>query len=163
MLSVVETVNGMKTKRIIALLLCIISVVGFCVPVSAEEPQSTDLVVIEKALLNQIEYDSTWLDVNNDGKCNVKDLVGMKNYLAGTLDGIVAIKYVDVTFVDGSKTVTQRQYKAKCELPQLSDKNSYWKIGNQYYNEKNTVSIKTDTVVTAVESKKDVNFPIIDF
>lgn len=158
-------VTGMiiKFKNLVSALLCIITIIGFCMPVSAEEPASTDLVIIQKAMLNQIEYDAMWLDVNADGNCNLKDLIRMKKYLAGTNDTIVPIKYIDVTFVDDSNTVTQRQYRAKCELPELSKNNSYWKIGNQYYNEKNTVSLNTDTTVTAVKSKKDVDFPIIDF
>lgn len=158
-------VIGMKInfKRLILSALCVMTIISFCFPVSAETSPSTDLVVIQKAILNQIEYDALWLDVNDDGECNLKDLIRMKKYLAGTHDTIIAIKYIDVTFIDNSNTVIKRQYQSKCELPELSENNYYWRIGNLYYNAKNTVTLNTDTVVTAVKSKKDIDFPMINF
>ena len=163
--SAAVVVNGMTTKfkRFIAIILCVMATIAGFLPVSADKTSSEDLVVIKKALFEKIEYDPLWLDVNNDGKFNIIDLVRMKKYLMGLQNEIVPIKYIDITFVDGSDTVVQRQYHSKCVLPELSANYLYWRVGNQYYSEKNVVTLKENTVFTAVESKKDVDFPIIDF
>jgi len=152
-----------KIKGLIAILFCVILVISVGLTASAEDPNSTDLVVIKRALFEQIEYDPLWLDINSDGECNILDLVHMKKYLIGVYDEIVQTKYIDVTFVDDSSTVVQRLYQAKCLLPEINSDNLYWRVGTQYYNPKNTITLKADTVFTAVKSKKDVDFPIIDF
>ena len=153
----------MKFKKILLFSLCLSLLLSFRFQVCADESGSGDLVILQKALLQKIEYSSDWVDVNSDEKFDILDLIRLKKHISGIDVECNSIKYIDVTFISGEKQTVQRLYTSRCSLPELESPYLYWKIGKNYYNAKSIHYFNSDTVITATESKKDVDFPFIDF
>ena len=142
--------------------------IAFCIfvtgsPQVSAKTNSSNLIIIRKAILGEIQYQTDWLDVNNDSLLDIKDLIRLKKHSAGVETEIKPIKFVDITFVSGDTNTVFRIYKPQYILPDLSKPYNYWKIDNSYYTPNSIYIFNCDTTVIAVENKKDVDFPFIEF